>query len=124
MTRELRELLFSVTTQVREIRALAIVDQNGLTLESTMSTGTLEDSLAAFGGAMAAQLERAKRDFESGPVYLAHILARDRQLFVVPVDSERALAAIVEAHATPSTISVHLLALAREVQPLLPPDTP
>ncbi len=117
--RELRDLLFSLTTRVREIRALSLVDRDGLPLESTLGAGALDETLAAFGGATAVQLERAQRDFETGPLYLAHIFARDRQLFVVPVDGERTLAAMVDAHATPATITMHLLALAREVQPLL-----
>ncbi len=119
--RKLRELLFSLTTRVREIRALSIVDRDGLPLESTLGPGALDEALAAFGGAIAVQLERAQRDFEMGPLYLAHILARDRQLFLVPVDDERTLAAMVDAHATPATISMHLLALARAVPPLLRP---
>ncbi len=119
--RELRELLFSLTTRVREIRALSVVDHDGLPMESTLGASALDETLAAFGGAIAVQLERAQRDFEMGPLYLTHILARDRQLFVVPVDGERALVAMVDAHATPATITTHLLALARAILPFLGP---
>lgn len=96
-----------------------LVDQNGLALESTLGPGGLEEALGAFGGAMAAQLERAQRDFEVGPVYMVHVLGRDRQLFAVPVDRQRTLAAIVEAHATPATVALHLMALVPALLPLL-----
>lgn len=107
----LRDLLFSLTTRVREIRGLALVDNDGLPLESTLGTGGLEEALGAFGGAMGLQLARAQSDFEMGPLYLAHIHGRDRQLFVVPLGPAATLAAVVDAHATPATISLHLLAL-------------
>ena len=116
---ELKDLLFSLTVRVREIRALSLVDQDGLTLESTLGAGALDESLSAFSGFWAAQLLRAQKDFQMGPLYLGHIMARDRQLFVVPVDDERILAALVDPGATPTTISLHLSAMAKSLLPLL-----
>ncbi len=111
----LKECLLSLTVRVREIRALSLVDRNGLPLVSTLGTGTLEETLAAFGGSITTQLDRAQRDFQMGPLYQAHIVGRDRQVFVTPVDRETALVAMVESHATATTITMHLLALSRQV---------
>ena len=111
----LKDSLLSLTVRVREIRALSLVDRNGLPLVSTLGTGELEESLAAFGGSITTQLDRAQRDFQMGPLYQAHIVGRDRQIFVTPVDHDTALVAMVEAHSTAATITMHLLALSREV---------
>lgn len=117
---QLRDLLFSLTTRVREIRALSLVDRDGLPLVSTLSSGRLDDSLAAFGGGLTVQLARAQSDFAMGTLYLSHIVGRDRQLFVIPVhEDSTTLVALVEAHATPATITMHLLALVRELLPLM-----
>ncbi len=111
----LKDCLLSLTVRVREIRALSVVDRNGLPLVSTLGTGELEETLAAFGGSITTQLDRAQRDFKMGPLYQAHIVGRDRQIFVTPVDRETAMVAMVESHATAATITMHLLALSREV---------
>lgn len=116
----LRDLLFSLTTRVREIRAISLVDRQGLPLVSTLGSGNLEEALGAFAGAMATQVLRAQRDFDMGQMYMVHFLGRDRQLFVAPVHDDAAIAAIVEAHATPTTIAMHLMALTQAVLPLLP----
>lgn len=116
---ELKELLLSLTVRVREIRGLSLVDRDGLPLVSTLGVGALEEALTAFGGAMVLQMERAQRDFQMGPLYLAHIVGRDRQIFVAPVTDDATLVAIVDAHATPSTITMHLLGLGRQVLPIL-----
>lgn len=116
----LRDLLFSLTTRVREIRAISLVDRQGLPLVSTLGSGNLEEALGAFAGAMATQVLRAQRDFDMGQMYMVHFLGRDRQLFVAPVHGDAAIAAIVEAHATPTTIAMHLMALTQAVLPLLP----
>ncbi len=42
-------------------------------------------------------------------------LGRDRQLFLSPIGTDMTLVAIVDAHATPATIAMHLLALARDL---------
>ena len=116
----LKDRLFSLTVRVREIRALSLVDRNGLPLVSTLGTGALEETLAAFGGSITTQLDRAQQDFQMGPLYQAHIVGRDRQIFVTPVDQDTALVAMVESHATAATITMHLLALSREVARHLP----
>jgi hypothetical protein len=64
-------------------------------------------------------MERLQRDFEMGPMYQAHVVGRDLQLFVTPVNANATLVALVENPATPATISMHLLALARDAMPLL-----
>ncbi len=111
----LKDCLLSLTVRVREIRALSLVDRNGLPLVSTLGTGALEETLAAFGGSITTQLDRAQQDFQMGPLYEAHIVGRDRQIFITPVDRETALVAMVESHATAATITMHLLALSREL---------
>lgn len=113
----LKDLLLSLTTRVREIRGLALIDGNGLPLVSTLKTGSLEERLAAFGGRMSHLLAAAREDFALGPVYLAQVTARDRQLFVAPLEGNVVLAAVADSTATPHTIAMHLLALARDLGP-------
>ncbi len=115
----LKDALASLSVRVQEIRELSLVDADGLPLISTLGSGSLDDSLAAFAGGISRQVERAKADFQMGPMYQVHFVGRDRQLFVVPVNSQVALAAIVDASATPATITMHLLALVRDVLPHL-----
>ena len=108
-----------MTAKVSKIKGLSLVDHNGLPLVSTLGPGSAEDSLAAFGGAMTVQMDRVQRDFEMGPLYQAHIVGRDLQLFVTPVNADATLVALVDNPATPGTVTMHLLALARDVLPLL-----
>lgn len=116
---ELHELLLSLTLRVREIRGLTLLDRDGLPMVSTVGSPDLEETLGAFGGAMGTMLDRAQEDFQMGPLYQAHLVGRDRQLFVVPAGAGTHLVAIVESHATPATITMHLLGLALEVRPHL-----
>lgn len=108
-----------MTARVPRIKGLSLVDPNGLPLVSTLEPGSSEESLAAFGGAMTVQMERVQRDFDMGPMYQAHIVGRDLQLFVTPVNANATLVALIENPATPATITMHLLALARDIMPLL-----
>jgi len=108
-----------MTSRVRRIKGLSLVDPNGLPLVSTMGPGSREESLAALGGAMTVQLERIQRDFEMGPLYYTHIEGRDLQLFITAVNANATLVALVENPATPATIKMHLLALARDIMPLI-----
>ncbi len=113
--RLLAERLQVVTSRVREIHALMLVDRDGLTLVSTLHARGLEDGLAAFAGAALAQMDRASSDFEMGPVHLLHLAGRDRQLFLTPVTREVGLVAVVEAGADAASVSLYLLAVAREI---------
>lgn len=108
-----------MTARVRQIKGLSLVDHDGLPLVSTLGPGSREESLAAVGGAMTVQMERVQGDFEMGPLYLAHIVGRDRQLFVTPVNTDATLVAVVDNPAASATITMHLLALARDIIPLL-----
>ena len=96
---------------------MALVDGDGLPLVSTLGPGSLDEAVAAFGAATSRLLTRAQEDFEMGPIYQASITGRDRQVFVTPVGAGATLVALVEAQATPATIIMHLLALARELRP-------
>ena len=120
----LKDLLFSLSVRVREIRALSLVDPNGLPLVSTLGPGNLDEAIAAFGGSIARQIERAQQEFQMGPIYQASFTGRDRQLFICPVAEGTALVAVVESSATPATVTMHLLALARQVQPHIEPADP
>jgi predicted regulator of Ras-like GTPase activity (Roadblock/LC7/MglB family) len=113
--RLLQDCLISLTTRVRDIRGLLLVDKNGLPLVSTLGSRNLEEALAAFAAGIMTQLARAEKDFEMGPSRFLHIQGRDRQILLVPVTNEAALAAIVEASATPSTIALHLLGMCTEI---------
>ena len=112
----LYDRLVSLSLRVREIRILSLVDHDGLTMVTTSAAPELEEAMGAFGGAMATLLHRGQRDFELGPLYHAHVVGRDRQLFVTPVTGGANLVAVVDAHATPATIAFHLMALAKEIQ--------
>lgn len=121
---KLGDLLVTMTTRVPQITGLSLVDHNGLPLVSTLEPGSCEESVAAFGGAMTVQMERVQRDFDMGPLYQAHIVGRDLQLFVTPVNAGATLVAVAGSLATPATLTMHLLALARDVQPLLDQPEP
>jgi predicted regulator of Ras-like GTPase activity (Roadblock/LC7/MglB family) len=109
----------SVVTRVPEIRGLVLVDRSGLPLVSTLGTGALEEGLAAFAAVTTDQIERAQRDFQMGPLYLMHLVGRDRQLYLTPLTPEVALTAIVDAGATASTVTLHLLGMCREILAVL-----
>ena len=115
IAKDLEDRLLSLSIRVREIRALSLVDPGGLPLVSTLGPGSLDEALAAFGAATSQLLRRAQEDFQMGSMYQASFTGRDRQIFVTPVSEAGTLVAIVEAHATPATITMHLLALAREL---------
>ena len=113
--RALEERLNRLSLQVREIRALLLIDGNGLPLVSTLHARALEESLAAFGAAALSQMIRAAVDLQLELVHLLRLSGSCRQVFVVPVSQEMALLALVEPGATAATIEVQLLAMAREI---------
>lgn len=111
--------------RVREIRGLMLVDRNGLALVSTLNSRSLEEALAAFTGSVLTQMDRAKADFEMGPLYVMHLAGRDRQVFVTPLATNFALVAVADAGASAPTVTLHLLAITREILELInaEPDT-
>lgn len=113
--RDLEELLQEVVLRVREIRAVLLIDQDGLPLVSTLRARELEESLAAFTGAAHGLLDRARADFQMGPLHLLRIGGRDRQVFLVPLARQLALLGVAEGGASAALVEVHLLALARAV---------
>jgi predicted regulator of Ras-like GTPase activity (Roadblock/LC7/MglB family) len=117
--RLLQDRLFTLVTRVIEIRGLILIDRDGLPLVSTLGSRGLEEALAAFGAAAAAQMDRAQKDFEMGPLYLLHLAGRDRQVFLTPLTAEFTLLAIAEAGATSSTVTLHLLGMCREILAVL-----
>ena len=117
--RLLQDRLLSLVTRVLEIRGLMLVDRDGLPLVSTLGSRSLEEALAAFGAAAAAQMERAQTDFEMGPLYLLHLAGRDRQLFLTPLTRHFSLVAIADAGATSATVTLHLLGVCREILAVL-----
>lgn len=117
--RQLQDRLLSLVTRVHEIRGLMLVDRDGLPLVSTLGSPALEDTLAAFGAAAAAQMERAGLDFEMGPLYLLHLAGRDRQIFLTPLTAGFSLVAIVDAGATAATVNLHLLGMCRDILAVL-----
>jgi len=117
--RALEERLHGLSLQVREIRALLLIDGNGLPLVSTLHARALEESLAAFGAAALSQMMRAAVDLELELVHLLRLSGSCRQVFVVPVYREMALLALVEPGATAATMEIQLLAMAREILDLI-----
>lgn len=113
--RLLAERLQTLAVTVREIRALMLVDRDGLTLVSTLHARGLEDGLAAFAGAALTQMDRASADFDMGPLHLLHLAGRDRQVFLTPVTREVVLLAVTDAGAGAATVSLHIVAMAREI---------
>lgn len=101
--------------RVREIRGLMLVDRNGLTLVSTLGSRSLEEALAAFTGSVLTQMDRAKADFQMGPMYVLHLAGRDRQVFVTPLAADFALVAVVDAGAAAPTVTLHMLAITRDI---------
>lgn len=84
-------------------------------LVSTLRARELEESLAAFTGAAHGLLDRARADFQMGPLHLLRIGGRDRQVFLVPLARQLALLGVAEGGASAALVEVHLLALARAV---------
>lgn len=112
---DLAERLQEVVLRVREIRAVLLIDPNGLPLVSTLRAREFEDSLAAFTGAAQGLLERARADFQMGPLHLLRLAGRDRQVFLVPLARGLSLLGVAEAGASATVVEIHLLALARSV---------
>lgn len=113
--RELDELLQETVLHVREIRAVLLIDQNGLPLVSTLRAREFEDSLAAFTAAAQSLIDRARADFQMGPLHLLRLASRDRQVFLVPLARQLSLLGVAEAGAGATAVEIHLLALARAV---------
>jgi len=111
----LQDRLSELTLRVREIRALMLVDRDGLVLVSTLHSHNLEESLAAAAASLHAQMKRAHDDFQMGPLRYLHIAGRDRQILVIPVDRDVALIAIADPTAHATGLVIHLLATAREI---------
>jgi len=121
--RRIEERLQEVALRVREMRGILLVDRDGLPLVSTLGARGFEEGLAAFTGAQQSLLERARHDFQMGPLHLIRLAGRDRQIFVTPLGREICLLAVVEAGASPSVIESHLLALARSIlESMLEPE--
>lgn len=113
--RALEELLQEAILQVREIRAVLLIDPNGLPLVSTLRAREFEDSLAAFTAAAHALIDRARDDFQMGPLRLLRLASQSRQVFLVPLAGQVSLLGVAEAGANATAIEIHLLALARSV---------
>lgn len=113
--KDLAERLQEVVLRVRDIRAVLLIDQHGLPLVSTLRAREFEDSLAAFTGAAEGLLERARADFQMGPLHLLRIAGRDRQVFLVPLARQLSLLGVAEPSASAEVVEIHLLALARSV---------
>jgi predicted regulator of Ras-like GTPase activity (Roadblock/LC7/MglB family) len=117
--RRLEEHLLALATRVAEIRGLMLVDRNGLTLVSTLGSRSLEEALAAFTGSVLTQMDRAKEYFQMGPLYVMHLAGRDRQVLVTPLATDFALVAVVDAGANAPTVTLHMLAVTREILELV-----
>jgi len=111
----LQELLQSVVVRWRTLRGLLLVDSTGLPLVSTLTSRSLEERLAALGSFGIEYLSRARDDLEIGEVHVLHLAAQDRQVFLVPVQSDAFLMAIAEADANPIDLERQLLATARDL---------
>ncbi len=111
----LRERLTELTLRLREVRALMLVDRDGLVLVSTLHSRGLEESLAAIAALLQGHMERARDDFQMGPLRYLHLAGRDRQILVAPVDREVALVAAADPTAHATDLVIQLLATAREI---------
>lgn len=117
--RELQALLDHVLVRVSFLRAIQLVDRDGLPLVSTLGRTHLDEALGALAGALLFDGERARRECETGPLYVIHLVARDRQIALVPVNDDVALAAIADAGAPTATFERHLFALSRDILSLV-----
>lgn len=114
----LEDLIHAWTLQVPALRGVALVDENGLVLVSTLQARGLEEGLSAFAATAAATLERARSDIGVGATVFLHLAGRDRQLLLVPVQRDISLLAFTDPAVTASSLVPHLLALARELAEL------
>lgn len=117
--RQLQDRLLSLTLPVPQIHALMLVDRDGLTLVSTLRARTFEEGLAAFCAAVSGHLERARRDFDMGSMNYFLLAGRKRQVFMAPVGNDVTLVAVADPAADPALVTIHLLAVAREILELL-----
>lgn len=113
--RELESSLHAWTLQVPALRGVALVDDSGLVLVSTLQARGLEEALAAYAAAALASIRRAERDLGLNTTLCLHQSGRDRQLFLVPVAGETILLAIAEPGAPAPTLELQLLGLAKEL---------
>lgn len=117
--RDLQSLLDHVLVRVRDLRAIQLVDRDGLPLVSTLGAGALDEALGAIAGGLLFQCDRARRECDTGPLHIVHLVARDRQIVLSPVTDEIVLIAIADAGATTTTLERHLFALSRDILSLV-----
>lgn len=110
---ELQETLQAVVRRWRSIRCLVLVDESGLPLASSLVSRAMEERLAAFVALARDLMVRGHTDLLTGSVHVLHLASQDRQVVVVPVDSQTLLAAVVEADAGAADVTRQLAVTAR-----------
>lgn len=113
--REFASLLAETVARAHAIHAIVLVDRDGLPMASTLSSGELEDGMGAVASDAARWLRYAAGLCSLGPTFRVHVVAQERQFFLVPVHGDVWLAALCDALVSPETVTAHLLALARDI---------
>jgi predicted regulator of Ras-like GTPase activity (Roadblock/LC7/MglB family) len=113
--REFTSLLAETIAHARSIHAIVLVDQDGLPMASTLGSNELEEGLGATTTDAARWLRYAVDLCSLGAAFRVHVVARERQLFLVPVHHGVWLAALCDPQASPETVTTHLLVLARDI---------
>lgn len=113
--RDFASLLAEAVARARAIHAIVLVDRDGLPMASTLGPGELEEGLGATTTDAVRWLRYATGLCSLGVTFRIHVVAQERQLFLIPVHGDVWLVALVEALASPETVTAHLQALARDI---------
>jgi predicted regulator of Ras-like GTPase activity (Roadblock/LC7/MglB family) len=119
LARPISELLLQRLTVTHDVRALAVADKNGLSLVSTLTSGTFDDSLAAFAGLAGSLSQFATDELHLGGFVHHHLMGRDRQLFVVYLTPSEFLIAMTDVTAVPTNVLNMLMGLAVHIMNLV-----
>lgn len=127
--RAFSSLLSETVARARAIQAIVLIDRDGLPMASTLKSGELEDGLGAISSDATRWLRYATGLCSLGATFRVHVVAQERQFFLIPVHDDVWLAALCDALVSPEAVTVHLLALARDIvvcglsSPSLPEDS-
>ena len=119
LARPIHELLLRRLVVAHDVKALMVADRNGLSLVSTLASGTLEDSLAAYAGLVMSGARFARDELKLDGFQYVHVMGQARQVFVASLTLEEVLVAITEVTATPTNVITMLMGTAVEVMNLV-----
>ncbi len=119
LARPVQELLLRRLSTTHDVRALLVADHSGLPLVSTLSSGPLEEALAAFAGLIQSSARFADQELKLGGFHYQHVAGRDRHVFLAFLSREEVLVAITNVTATPGNVITMLSGTAVEIMNLV-----